>query len=338
MFEEMTKKMELLGLVPVIKINGPEQALPLGKALLAGGIKAAEVCFRVDADVEDRESALQAVADGIAAMRKAYPQMTVGAGTVTSPELAKKAMAAGAQFIVSPGFNPAMVDYCIEQNVPVYPGVNCASQAEQAMNRGLNLIKYFPAEVSGGVKGLAALGGPYPTMKFMATGGVNAKNIGDYMQCKNIAAVGGSWMVKADLINGEKWDEITELSKSAIKAMLGFEFFHVGLNCATEEEAKKTTEELSILGFDSREGSTSYHNGANGVESFEITKSTGRGTKGHLGIKVYSIERTLAYLEDYGYKAVPETMKWAGKPNKSKLTAVYLDKEFAGFAIHLNRK
>jgi 2-dehydro-3-deoxyphosphogluconate aldolase/(4S)-4-hydroxy-2-oxoglutarate aldolase len=338
MFEEMNKKMELLGLVPVIKISNADEAIPLGKALIAGGLKSAEVCFRVDADVEDQAKALQNIADGIAAMRKAYPEMTVGAGTVINPDLAKKAIAAGAQFIVSPGFNPSTVDYCIKENVPVYPGVNCSSQIEQAIMRGLSLIKFFPAEASGGVKTLNALGGPFPTMKFMATGGVNASNIGDYMQCKNIAAVGGSWMVKDSLIKGKQWDEITKLSKSALKAMLGFEFAHVGLNFDSATESASAAEELAIFGFDAHEGSASWHSGVNGLDTFELTKSKGRGEKGHIGINVYSIERTLEYLKSFGYKAITETKKWSGVAEKSNLVNVYLDKSFAGFAIHLNRK
>ncbi|OJF76481.1 MAG: hypothetical protein BKP49_06505 [Treponema sp. CETP13] len=338
MFQEMNKRIELLGLIPVIKIRNAQQAVQVGKALLAGGINAAEVCFRVNADVENRDAALQNIADGIAALRKTYPDMLVGAGTVINSSLAQKAILAGAQFIVAPGFNPDTVDYCIKKNVPVYPGVSSASEIEQALSRNLTLVKFFPVEALGGVKTLETFQKAFPVLKFMPSGGINSENVGKYMQSDAVAAVGGSWMVRSSLIEAEKWDEIVTLSEEAEKAMLGFEFAHLGINYKNEKECKKGTQDFAVFGFKERETPISWFCGNNNTEAFELMKQNGRGKNGHIGILVYSIERAMEYLKPFGYSLVPETIQWCGEPEKSAMFFVYLTKDIAGFDIHLKRK
>jgi len=338
MFEEMNKKIELLGLIPVIKIRNAQEAVPLGKALLKGGIHAAEICFRVNPDVEDRDAALQDIADGIAALRQAYPDMLVGAGTVINSKLAEKAILAGAQFIVAPGFNPDTVDFCIKKNIPIYPGVNCASEIEQALARDLTLVKFFPVDAAGGVKTLETYKKAFPVLKFMPSGGINAKNVGEYMQCDAVAAVGGSWMVSSELIEAQKWEEIAELSDTAEKAMIGFEFAHLGINYANQEDCKKGVEDFSVFGFKGREIPISWFCGNNDIESLELMKENGPGKNGHIGILVYSIERAIEYLKLFGYSLVPESIKWCGKSEKSAIFFAYLNKDISGFAIHLKRK
>lgn len=177
-----------VGIIPVIKLNRVEDALPLAHALLAGGIPVAEVTFRTEA-----------AAEGIATLRREVPQMLVGAGTVLSTEQATAAIDAGAQFVVSPGSNGKIIDRVLAAGVAMIPGVATPTEIEAAMERGLSVVKFFPAEALGGVTMLKALAGPYPQMKFVPTGGISASNMKDYLQQKNVLAVGGSWMIQPDL-------------------------------------------------------------------------------------------------------------------------------------------
>ncbi|HOI22687.1 MAG: bifunctional 4-hydroxy-2-oxoglutarate aldolase/2-dehydro-3-deoxy-phosphogluconate aldolase [Spirochaetia bacterium] len=194
-----------IGIVPVIKLENPKDSLLLGKALVEGGLPAAEVTFRT-----------KAAAESIALLKKEFPALTTGAGTVLTIEQAEAAMAAGASFIVTPGFNPRIVDFCLAKGMPVMPGINSPSQVEQGLERGLKLLKFFPAEVSGGVKMLKALHGPYADVSFVPTGGIDTSNLESYLQLPYVAAIGGSWMVKEDLIVSGQYDRITALCAEAV--------------------------------------------------------------------------------------------------------------------------
>lgn len=212
MFEETSKKIKKAKIIPVVKIDDVNKAVPLAKSLLEGGMTAVEITFRTT----EGDAGFEKIASCIKKIRTEVPELLTGAGTVINPVLAGKAVEAGAQFIVSPGFNPLTVDWCIEHKVPVYPGVDSPSFVEQALGKGLSVLKLFPAELIGGVKMLKALAGPFPGVKFMATGGISEKNAAEYFTCQNLIAVGGSWMVKEQLINEGKWEEITALSKAAL--------------------------------------------------------------------------------------------------------------------------
>ena len=192
------------GVVPVVVLEDAKDAAPLAKALVEGGLPCAEVTFRTAAAEEC-----------IRVMAKEYPDMFVGAGTVLTIEQVDRAVAAGAKFIVSPGFDPEIVDYCLEKNIPVFPGVITPSEVAQAVKRGLKVVKFFPAEQFGGVATIMAA--PYVGLKFMPTGGVNAKNLESYLSCDKIIACGGSWMVKGDLVKAGKFDEIKALTEEAVK-------------------------------------------------------------------------------------------------------------------------
>jgi len=200
-FEEIGRR----GIVPVIKLESPDDARPLGKALIAGGLPVAEVTFRT-----------KAAAQAILALRKAYPELITGAGTVLTIEQAEAAIAAGASYVVTPGFNPRVVDFCIARNMPIVPGVNSPSQIEQGLERGLALLKFFPAEASGGVKMLKALHGPYAEVSFLPTGGVDVSNLESYLKLPYVAAVGGTWMVKEELISSGNFGEVARLCKEAV--------------------------------------------------------------------------------------------------------------------------
>lgn len=201
---DVLKQMSGYGIIPVVVLNDVKDALPLGKALVEGGIPCAEVTFRTDAAEES-----------IRIMSENFPEMLVGAGTVLTTEQVDRAVAAGAKFIVSPGLNPKVVKYCLEKNIPVTPGVITPSEIEQAIELGLEVVKFFPAEPFGGLKTIKALAAPYTKMKFMPTGGINISNVRDYLAFDKIIACGGSWMVSGNLVKEGKFDEITKLVAEA---------------------------------------------------------------------------------------------------------------------------
>lgn len=194
-----------MGIVPVVVLQDAKDAAPLAEALCDGGLPCAEVTFRTDAAEKS-----------IAIMTAKYPEMLVGAGTVLTIDQVDRAVNAGAKFIVSPGFDPEIVDYCLDKNIPVFPGCITPSEVAQAVKRGLKVVKFFPAESFGGMATIKAIAAPYTGLKFMPTGGINAKNLGNYLNCDEIIACGGSWMVKSDLIKDGKFDEIKRLTREAV--------------------------------------------------------------------------------------------------------------------------
>jgi len=209
-------------------------------------------------------------------MAEQFPQMLVGAGTVLTTEQVDRAVAAGAKFIVSPGLNPKVVKYCIEKGVPVTPGTANPSDVEQAIELGLEVVKFFPAEAAGGLNMIKSMAAPYTNMKFMPTGGINAKNINSYLAFPKILACGGSWMVKGDLVEAGEFDKITELTREAVMTMLGFELKHIGINCENEEEAEKTAGTFaSLFGFEKKSGNSSVFAGS----AVEAMKSPYLGSK-----------------------------------------------------------
>ena len=203
----VNNKISEIGVVPVIKLSNPERdAAPLAKALCKGGVPVAEVTFRA------------AGADtAIRLMKEACPEMLVGAGTVLSTEQIDKAIAAGAEFIVSPGLDVELVKYCQEKNIPIYPGCTTPTDYHAAYKLGLEISKFFPAEQSGGLSKIKAMSAPFPMFKVMPTGGISLKNLKEYLSAPVICACGGSYMVTADLIENNKWDEIIDLCKQSVE-------------------------------------------------------------------------------------------------------------------------
>lgn len=199
------EQIEKLGVVPVVVLEDAKDAAPLAKALCEGGLPCAEVTFRTAAAEES-----------IRVMCEQFPEMLVGAGTVLTIDQVDRAVAAGSKFIVSPGFDPEIVDYCLEKGIPVFPGCITPSEVSQAAKRGLKVVKFFPAEQSGGVAMIKAMAAPFTTMRFMPTGGVSAKNLAEYLGFKKIIACGGSWMVKGDMIKAGEFDKIKEMTAEAV--------------------------------------------------------------------------------------------------------------------------
>lgn len=204
--KSIEQKLEEYGVVPVVVLKDTKDSIPLADALIEGGLSCAEVTFRTAAAEES-----------IRLMSEKHPKMLVGAGTVLTTEQVDRAVNAGAKFIVSPGFDEEIVDYCLDKKILVFPGCITPSEVAQAVKRGLKVIKFFPAEQAGGVAMIKAMGSPYNMVKFMPTGGISAKNLSEYLSCSNIVCCGGSWMVKGDLITEGKFDEITALTKEAVE-------------------------------------------------------------------------------------------------------------------------
>ena len=197
--EEAIKRFSEVGIIPVVVLNDAKDAEPLGQALMEGGLPAAEVTFRTDAAEES-----------IRIMAEKFPDMLVGAGTVLTIDQAERAVAAGAKFIVSPGFDPEIVQFCLDRDIPVCPGVQTPSEVIQAYKFGLDHVKFFPAENSGGLAMIKAVGAAFPNMKFMPTGGISASNVTEYLENSKIFCCGGSWMVKGDMIKAGEFDKIKE--------------------------------------------------------------------------------------------------------------------------------
>ena len=300
--------------LPVVKIDRAEDALPLAKALSAGGLPCAEVTFRTDA-----------AAEAIGTMTTNFPDMCVGAGTVLNAEQVDAAVAAGAKFIVSPGLNPRTVKYCIEKGVPITPGTSSPSDIEQAIELGLDVVQ------SGGLAKIKAMAAPYVNMKFMPTGGINAKNLTSYLDFDKIIACGGSWMVPGDLINAGEWDKIEQLTREAVQTMLGFELVHIGINSESKEEADKTVNRLAFLfGLPVKVGSGGSFAGT----IAEVLNTHGRGTHGHIAIRTNYIERAINYMTTVLGAEFHEPIL---RPD-GKINAIYLKEEIGGFAVHLLQK
>lgn len=318
---EIMQKIYDLGIVPVIAINDVEKAVPLAKALVAGGLPVAEVTFRTNA----AEEAIRRIA-------KEVPEMLVGAGTILTKDQVDRAAAAGSKFMVSPGFNPDITSYAISKGIVFAPGTATPGEMEQAMALGLDVVKFFPAEQNGGIAKIKAVAAPYSKLRFMPTGGVTADNLMDYLSFDKVVACGGTWMVRADLINDGKFDEITRLTKLAVNAMLGFEVAHIGINCENEDAAIKAAKLFEMaFGFESTVGNSSVFSGK---KEIELMKTPFRGKYGHIAIRTNTINRAKAHLEARGFEFDEGTRTVKG----DKTIAIYLKDEIAGFAVHLLQK
>lgn len=306
------------GIIPVIAIEDANKAVPLAQALKEGGLPCAEVTFRTAA----AEEAIRNITAHV-------PDMLVGAGTVLTTEQVDRAVGAGAKFIVSPGLNPKVVRYCVEKEIPVIPGCANPSDIEAAIELGLSVVKFFPAEAAGGLAMIKAMSAPYGNIQFMPTGGINEKNLNDYLSFNKILACGGSWMAKADLINQDRFDEIRDLTAAAVQKMHGFTLKHIGINTADEADADALANTLTAA-FGGQKRTTAKSCFAH--EIFEVMFGAGPGSHGHIAIGCNNLIRAVHSLEQRGIAFDYDTAKY---DNKGNMTFIYLQKEFGGFRIHL---
>lgn len=317
---DVIKKIGLTGVGPVVVLDDVKDAVPLANAMAAGGIPCAEVTLRTAAGM-----------DSIAKIASDAKDVLVGAGSVMNLDQCKDAISNGAQFIVSPGFNQKVVEYCVQNDVAVLPGCVTPTEIIAAMELGLDTVKFFPANVYGGLPAMKALNGPFPKIKFLPTGGVNAANLADYISAPFVHAVGGSWVcAKADVAAGN-FDKITALCREARKIVLGFELAHLGINTENADAALEVSKALSAaFGLPIKEGNSSNFV----ADEFEVMKHMGHGTNGHIAIRTNSIPRALEELKTKGFEADEATAVYKG----GKLHAIYLKNEVGGFAIHLLQK
>ena len=315
--EEFSK----IGIIPVIALDSAGDAAPLANALIKGGLPCAEVTFRTEAAEES-----------IRIMSEQFPEMLVGAGTVLTTEQVDRAVNAGAKFIVSTGLNPKIVACCTKKDIPITPGCSNPSDVETAIELGLEVVKFFPAEAAGGLNMIKSMAAPYTKMKFMPTGGINAKNLTSYLDFDKIIACGGSWMVSKEMIAAKDWDGITALTREAVSTMLGFHLLHIGINNPSAETAQRESEKFaSLLGESIRDNDVSLFVGT----PFEMMKAPGRGTNGHICIQTNYLDRALYHLGKRGFQFDESSFKYN---DKGKLIFAYLTDEIAGFAVHLSQK
>ena len=317
--DKMIEEIRSYGLIPVIKIDDAEKAAPLAKALCDGGLPAAEVTFRT-----------AAAKDAIAKMSAAFPDMLIGAGTVLTTAQVDEAVAAGAKFIVSPGLNPKVVRYCLDKEIPILPGCATPSDMEQAIELGLSVVKFFPAEANGGLKSIKAMSAPYTQLRFMPTGGVNEQNLGDYLAFPKIIACGGSFMVNDALIQAGDFAAITELTRKAVSIVMGFELAHVGVNANSSSEALAIANLLgTMFSFPVKEGNSSVFAGP-----VEVMKEPYRAANGHVAIRVNDLSRAMAYFTRKGFAFDPDTMK---TNSKGQNVAIYFKDPIGGFSYGVSK-
>ena len=310
-----------IGIIPVIAFNSVDEALPLCKALSEGGLPAAEVTFRTACAEEC-----------IRKIHEEMPEMLLGAGTVLTCEQADRAMAAGASFIVAPGFDPEVCKHVIDKGGIMMPGTCSAGEMQQAMNMGCEALKFFPAEANGGVGMLKNIGAALKGARWMCTGGVNAKNVNDYLGYDQIFAVGGTWMCKSDVIKAGDWAKITAQSKEAVDTMLGLKLLHVGINTDNAGEAEQLALLLcKLFNLAPRHGQKSEFAG----NYFECMKSPFLGKKGHIAMRTPDLKAAMEELEENGFSFRMETAAYF---EDGRIKNVYLDGEYGGFAIHIMQK
>jgi len=318
--EPVLQRLGTIGIIPVIQLDVASDAVALGQALLQGGIPAAEVTFRSDAAEET-----------IAAMTTEIPELLVGAGTVLTATQAGQAIRAGAQFIVSPCYQEEVVDHCIERHVPVLPAITNPDGIARGQARGFEALKFFPAESFGGTAALDAFSGPFKSMRFIPTGGINITNLPNYACRRNVLAVGGSWMVNSDLIAAKDWDGIIRLCKESVIVLHGFTFAHIEICTHSAKQNQSMTDTISRLFALSNHSNTNW---ASSGGYLEITHAPGIDKTGQIAIRCNQLERAVAYLSTLGIIARPETATRA----KGRCTSVFLDVDLDGFTVHLVQK
>lgn len=317
---DILEKLSLAGIIPVVKVDDADDAVPLCKALADGGLPVAEITFRTDAAEES-----------IRRVHRELPDVLLGAGTVLTAEQAERAVAAGASYIVSPGINPDVVRRCLQIGVPILPGCANPSDIEVALSFGLKTVKFFPAEALGGLPLIKAMSAPYGDVRFVPTGGISETNLLEYLSFPKVVACGGSWMVEQKLIAAKDWVKIEELTRSAVALMLGFDLRHIGINSGTPEQAMSDAQAMArFLGWQVKNGNSSTFTGA----AFEYMKKPFRGAHGHIAVGTNDINRAIWYLEQRGYSFDADSSYY----KDGRFLAIYLHEDIGGFAVHLLQK
>lgn len=314
------ERIGMAGLVPVVVLENADDAIPAAGALSDGGLAIMEITMRTKAAI-----------DSIKKVKEKFPDMLIGAGTVRSIEQALAAVEAGAQFVVTPGFEETVVKWCVDCGVVVTPGCVTPTEIEFADKYGLDVLKFFPANIYGGVEALKALNGPYKTKKFIPTGGVDLTNLKDFADKEYVFAVGGGFLCNPSAVAAKTFEKITDTVKQAIGILLGFELAHIGINMPDEQSAMDVTSMFDkSFGLGIKEGASSNFAGS----CIEVNKKMGLGQHGHIAMRTNNIARAIYYLGKRGFEVDMTT----AKEKNGKMIAVYLKDEIGGFAVHLLQK
>ena len=314
-YNEVVKQLELAGIIPLIKIDDISDALPLMGALTGANINVVEITFRTSA-----------ARDVLKLISKKCKNMLVGAGTIISIEQVNEAINAGAKYIVTPSFNPKVVDRCIELGIPVFPGCSNPTDIEQAYERGLRVVKFFPAELLGGVEMLKVLSRPYPMMKYVPTGGINADNLNKYLNFNRVLCCGGTYIVDETLLKQKQYHEITRIARESVNKMLDIKLDHVAINTdyKTGTALLKTFSNLSGV---------TYQPDQEKVGGIEVVRDNHNGNLGHVAFSSPNLERCVHYLEQRGFTVDKSTIV---KEN-GRIAKLHLAGDNAGYTIQLIR-
>lgn len=309
------------GVIPVLGLNNPDTAPKVAAALRKGGLPLLEITMRSERAMEC-----------LKAIKAEIPEMLVGAGTILCCDQVDEAKQAGADFIVTPGFNAEVVKHCLGLGLPVVPGCVTPTEIEAGMALGLSIFKFFPAEALGGMENIKQLCGPYSSIQFIPTAGINLSNMERYVSSDKIAAVGGSFMAPTAMVDAEDWEGVTALCQKAVEKSLGFSLAHIGINAENRQEGVSTARWFAErFGFPVKEGGRS-----NFAASYvECCNQKFPGKFGHIGIFTLSPERAVAYFKARG---IPLRAEFKNVDAKGNLVAVYLEEEVGGFAVHIVKK
>jgi 2-dehydro-3-deoxyphosphogluconate aldolase/(4S)-4-hydroxy-2-oxoglutarate aldolase len=319
MKDSVAEQLTMTGLIPVAAFDDPQQAVPACRAIAQGGVGVMEITLRTPAGL-----------DAIAAVRAELPEIVVGAGTVLTLDQAKKARDKGAQFIVSPGFSDDVVRWCVDNQVPVYPGCVTPTEIQRGLSMGLHTFKFFPAGAYGGIKTIKALYGPFKSagVSFIPTGGVDLTNIADYVAEPAIAAIGGGWLCNSKLVRAGDFSALTSIAAQSVQALLGFEFAHLGIN--PREGVDDARWLCDAFGLPFKAGNSSDFLSP----AIEACKTPTPGDCGHIAIRTNNLRRAAWYLERQGLE-----IDWTSLKEKNGAPiAVYLKKQAGGFGVHLLQK
>ncbi|MGN0768771.1 MAG: bifunctional 4-hydroxy-2-oxoglutarate aldolase/2-dehydro-3-deoxy-phosphogluconate aldolase [Christensenellales bacterium] len=315
-YDDIIRKLDLCGIIPLIKIEDVKNALPLAGALLGADLTVAEITFRS-----------ACASDVIRLLTSRFPDLIVGAGTVINLKQVQEAYNAGAKYVVTPAFNPAVVDRCIELGIPVFPGCSTASDIDQAYSRGLRVVKFFPSELLGGVEMMKALSGPYPFMKFIPTGGINLSNLSSYLSFGKVLCCAGTFIASEENLAEGLFAEITRTAHAAVDEVLGLKLDHVALNLDPGDA------EDALKGF-ARFAGKNYNPAETTVFGVEAVKNSDRNAVGHVVYSSPNLERCVYYLRNRGF-CVDET---CSVKEKGRLSEIFLLAKFGGFEIKIIKR
>lgn len=318
---ENFKAITRTGILPIIKIEKLEHAVPLAGALRAGGINAMEIVVRNDIAY-----------DAIHAISQAYPDMELGAGTIMTTDMADRAIAAGAKYLIAPGFDAEIVQHCLNADILPIPGISTPTEITSCVRMGLKLLKFFPAEPLGGIEMVKLLSAPFAGVKFIATGSIDEAKMPAYLRCDAVEAYGGNIMARPDVLWREDWAAVTAASKHFVDLSLGFELAHVGVNEESEEAALGSAGRMAeVFRMGVKNGNSSVFAG----KAVEFMKKPYLGAKGHIAYYANSLERALCWFENEGIAVREDTIR---RDAQGKLVAFYLQEEIGGFAVHVVRR